>query len=65
MRTRVSPGSVVGGSVAEATLAEAEARIGPFPPDYRDFVRRFGWLNSPTVKIFGLGAASGSTRICV
>lgn len=40
---------VVAGPVAEDAVAAAEAELGaPFPPSYRDFVRRYGALGIPT-----------------
>ena len=56
-RLRQAPGLETGGGATETEIREAEALIGAFPSDYRDFLREFGWAMFYGSVITGLGDA--------
>lgn len=44
-----------GTGVDVASVAAAEAQLGSFPSDYKEFLENFGWLSLGHREIFGLG----------
>jgi len=46
----------IGVTVDEDVITVAEQVVGPFPATYRRFVAKFGWIETPTYVINGLGA---------
>ncbi|KZE41335.1 SMI1/KNR4 family protein [Microbacterium sp. T32] len=45
----------VGSGVSEQEIGEAEALLGSFPPDFRVYLRTFGWMSIGSEEFFGLG----------
>jgi SMI1-KNR4 cell-wall len=46
-----------GAPVAEPEIVTAEARLGRFPEQYRAFVAEFGWVETATMTVLGLGGS--------
>lgn len=52
---RQKPGVEIGGPANPTEIAEAESIVGRFPPSYRRFVAEYGWMETPTYVVNGLG----------
>ncbi|PNW08089.1 hypothetical protein C1632_15070 [Microbacterium testaceum] len=53
---RQTPNFMQGTGATAAEIAEAEARLGPLPSDYKRFLSEFGWVHFGYDDIYGLGS---------
>lgn len=51
-RRNVLPGN----GVSDRDIRSAEGVVGPFPDDYRYFLREYGWVSVEHLEVYGLGS---------